>query len=124
MAKHRVLLICMLPLLREGLRRILQDVDDVQLICLDYTDPQLIQSCLQTFSPGTVVIAGERADDAAIHLISNVLNDWPDIPVVWIELETNLLRMYTSHTLPANSQQLIGAIRQAGLGPDVGEVRP
>ncbi len=116
MEKRRVLLICTLPLLCEGLQRIFGALDDVELVCLECADPQVVESCLRSFQPGTVVIAGERADDAATHLISNVLNYWPDIPVVWIELETNVIRVYTSHTLPANSRDLLDAVRRASFG--------
>jgi hypothetical protein len=119
MGKHRVLLVCMQPLLCEGIRRIFQVLDDVQLIYLDGADLESIEPCLQDFAPGTVLIAGERADEASTYLISHILNHWPELPVVWIELETNLIRVFTSHTLPATSQYLIGAIRQASL--DSGE---
>lgn len=112
MDQTRVLLICLLPLLCEGLRRILQAQEDVQLVYLERADPVMIQSCFQEFAPETVLIAGERTDDAAAHLISDLLNRWPDVPVVWIELEANIIRLYTSHMLPADSKGLIAALHQ------------
>jgi hypothetical protein len=114
MNQHRVLLICQLPLLCEGVQHLIQGMDDVQLVTLDCVDPGLIESCLQDFAPATVLIATERADAVATRLIPDVLNHWPDISIIWIGLEENSLRVYTSQILPANSQQLTHAIRRMG----------
>jgi hypothetical protein len=111
MHQHRVLLICQLPLLCEGIQRLIQGLDDVQLVTLDCSDPGLIESCLHDFVPATVLIATEQPGPIAAWLIPDVLNHWPDISVIWIGLEENSLHVYTSRTLPANSQQLIQAIR-------------
>jgi chemotaxis response regulator CheB len=116
MTRHRVLLISMLPLLGEGLQRLLDAHDDVELVPLPCTDLAALHACAASTRPDVILIAGEREDDAATHLISNVLNCWTDTPVVWIELETNVIRKYTSHNLPANSKELIETIRQASAG--------
>ena len=112
MARHQVLLICLHPLLSEGLHRILDQQEDVELVSLESTDSESLQACTEKTHPDIILIAGEREDDAATHLISNLLNCWTDTPVVWIELETNVIRRYTSHTLPATSRELIETIRQ------------
>ncbi len=115
MDQHRVLLICRLPLLCEGIQRLFQKLDDVQTVTLDSVDAGIIESCLHDFAPATVLIATQGADVAATRLIPDVLNHWPDVSVIWIGLEETSLRIYTSQTLPANSQQLIQAIR--GIAP-------
>jgi len=106
----------MLPLLSEGLHRILDKQEDLDLVSLECIDAGSLQACSESTHPDVIVIAGEREDDAATHLISNLLNCWTDTPIVWIELETNVIRKYTSHTLPANSTELIETIRQASAG--------
>ncbi len=116
MVRHRVLLICMLPLLSEGLHRILDKQEDLDLVTVEYADSGPLLAYSEANHPDVILIAGEREDDAATHLISNLLNYWTDTPIVWIELETNVIRKYTSHTLPANSRELIETIRQASAG--------
>jgi chemotaxis response regulator CheB len=116
MDRYQVLLISILPLLGEGLQRLLEEQEDVDLIALQCTDYGSLQACAGNVHPDVILIAGEREDDAATHLISNVLNCCTDTPVVWIEMETNVIRKYTAHNLPANSKELIETIRQKGAG--------
>jgi hypothetical protein len=112
MDKHRVLLVCMQPLLSEGLRCIFRELEDVQLNCLEGADLPAIEAGLESFQPHIILLAGEQEDEAATHLISSMLKYCADIPVVWIELEKNILRIYTSRLLPASSTGLIEAIRE------------
>jgi chemotaxis response regulator CheB len=112
MEKRHVLLVQMQPLLGEGLQRIFQKVEDVELVCVPCTDLQTIDSCLNEFRPDVVLLAGEKEDDYATLLISKMLKHFEDIPIVWIELESNVLHLYTSHSLTANSAELINAIRE------------
>lgn len=110
MKKRQVLLISMQPLLGEGLQRIFQKLEDVELVCLDCQDLPTVDSCLKDLHPTMVLLAGEREDDYAMHLISDLLKHYEDIPVMWVDLETALLRIYTSRTLSANSSGLIDAL--------------
>src|SRR5512142_1452332 len=112
MEKRQVLLIQMQPLLGQGLQLIFQKLEDVNLICLECTNLPEIDACLNHTRPDIVLLAGEKEDDPATHLIANMLRHYEDIPIVWIELETNILRLYTSHSLSANSAELIHAIRK------------
>ncbi len=112
MEKRQVLLVQMHPLLGEGLQRIFQQLEDVDLVCLACTDLPEIDACLNHIHPDMVLLAGEKEDDPATHLIANMLKHYEDIPIVWVELETNILRLYTSHSLSANSAELIHAIRK------------
>lgn len=112
-----MLLICLLPLLCEGLLRIFEGLEDVDLVCMRSFDSQQLEDCLGTFHPVMVLLAGEKEDDSATHLISDLLRHCADIPIVWIELETNVLRIYTSHIFPASSADLINAIRNNEIHP-------
>jgi len=110
--KRQVLLIQMLPLLGEGLQRIFQKLEDVDLVCLPCPDLDKIDACVKNIHPDMVLLAGEKEDDRAMHLILNMLKQYEDIPIVWVELETNVLRLYTSHSLTATSAELINTIRE------------
>lgn len=112
MEKRQVLLIRLQPLLGEGLQRIFQAIEEIELICLDCTDLQTIDLCLTDLHPVMVLLAGEKEDDQSTHLISHLLRQYENIPVVWVELETTLLRLYTSHSLTANSAELIQTLRE------------
>lgn len=111
MKKRQVLLISMQPLLGEGLQRIFQKQEEVELVCLDCWDLQTVDTCLKGLHPAMVLLAGEKEDDQSTHLISFLLKQYEDIPVIWVELETTLLRIFTSRSLTANRSELIDAIR-------------
>lgn len=107
-----MILISLQPLLGEGLQRIFQSLDDIELLSLPCAELQTIDACLSQNRPDMVLLAGEKEDDYTTLLISKILKHYEDIPVVWVELESNSLRLYTSHSLTANSSELIRAIRE------------
>ncbi len=111
MEKRQVLLIRLQPLLGEGLQRIFQKLAEVELTCLDCADYSKVETCLKNQKPDVILIAGEKQNDQVDHLISHLLKHYEDIPVVWADLESTTLRLYTSHTLNANSTALINTIR-------------
>lgn len=112
MDKRQIILIQLQPLLGEGLQRIIQNIDDVSLISLPFTDWRKMNASLEGIHPDMVLLAGEKEDDQATYLISTLLKRYENIPIVWVELETTRLRFYTSHSLTANSTELINAIRE------------
>lgn len=112
MKKRLVILVTLQPLLGEGLQRIFQNLEDIELISLPCVEIQEIDACFRTTCPDMVLLAGEKEDNAATLLISKMLKHFEDIPIVWVELESNTLHLYTSHSLAANSAELINAIRE------------
>lgn len=117
MEKRQVLLIHMQPLLGEGLCLIFEKLDEFKLVCIPYHDLPKTGADWMRFHPQVVLLAGEKEDDSATHLISCLLKQFENIPVVWVELETNILRLYTSHSLAANSADLFNAIRDLDANP-------
>lgn len=115
MMMHRVLLICLQPLLSEGLVRIFGQLENVTLIRLASADSQAIENALAEQKPHVVVIAGQDEDDSVDHLISGILKHSQNLPIVWIGIEKNVMRVYSAQTLPASSNQLIAAIHQAAI---------
>lgn len=111
MEKRRVLLVCLHPLLCDGLQRIITKLDDMDVRRLEKPDIQAVCACLENFRPDIILLAGEKEDDDATHFILAILKWCADVPVIWVELEANVVRLYTSHVLPANSADLIQAIR-------------
>src|SRR5574340_1835297 len=70
MKNHTVLLICLQPLLSEGLERIFQQLGDVELIRLQSIDFTEIETSLRVSQPQLVVIAGQDEDEFADRLIA------------------------------------------------------
>ena len=109
------------PLLGELLEHILGGLEDVELIGPRALDPQVL-SRLSDEAPDIVLIAEQEGKrDSVAFLITQILERYPDLPVVRIGLEQNTVRIYTSRTLPARSADLIEAIRSLPVQPHKGE---
>ena len=114
--KHQVLLVCLQPLLSEGLEYILNRSQDIDLDCPKITGEQVLDY-LEHTHPNLVLLAGERDDEESTSLITRLVHLHPDLPILWVGLVSNNIRIYTSHTLPARSTDLIEAIRQLATQP-------
>ncbi|HBY92430.1 MAG: hypothetical protein M5U01_36475 [Ardenticatenaceae bacterium] len=111
MAKHRVLLLCAQALLGESLEHILSTVEDVELLGSRVLDAQLLAR-LFTEVPDIVLIAEEEGESESVAtLIAQILEQYPDLPIARVGLMQNIIRLYTSRTLPARSADLIETIR-------------
>lgn len=116
MEKRKVLLICLQPLLSEGLQRIFQSLEDIDLVQLPCADLPALEGILEFGEPDVIVVAGEREDDLINHLIPMLLSRCKDVPVIWTGLEDSDLHIYSSQTLPANRAGLTDIIRHLTNG--------
>lgn len=112
MRKHRVLLLSDQPLLGEGLANLLGQIEGVEVIGPRST-ASFVLTDLSTCMPDVVVFAEQDADDLmADAVMLQILRHSPDLPVIQIDLSDNsIAHVYTSHTLPARSTDLIDMIR-------------
>jgi len=111
MDKKRVVLVWVESLLGEGLEHILRGLEEVELIGPWNLEPQVL-SRLSQETPDVVLVAGDEGEhEAMASLTARILDQYPDLPVVRIGLEQNTVRVYTTHTLPAHSADLIETIR-------------
>jgi DNA-binding NarL/FixJ family response regulator len=111
MERRRVLLLWGHPLLSEGLENILGKVEDVELMgpwALDsFTLAQLSDEV-----PDIVLIAEQEDEHEAVAVLTTqLLERYPDLPVIHVGLSQNIVRVHTSRTLPARSTDLIEIIR-------------
>ncbi len=98
-------------LLGEGLEHILRGLEEVELIGPWNLDPQVLSRLAQE-APDVVLVAGDEGEDQAVaSLTARILDQYPDLPVVRVGLGQNTVRVYTAHTLPAQSADLIETIR-------------
>lgn len=115
METRQVLLICLQPLLSEGLLRIFQRMEDVDLV---HTDLAAVEEVLALGQPDVIIIAGEQEDELTAHLISRLLSRCNAVPVIWVGLEDSQLHVYSSRILPASSAGLVDTIRQVTTGQE------
>lgn len=110
MGKIRVLLLVVQPLLGESLENILQKLDDVDLIIQPVETDHLFNGWIEN-KLDIVLVAEEASPYARTSITTRVLEQYPDLPVLRVGLEQNLLRIFTSRTLPARSAELLDILR-------------
>ncbi|WP_119071946.1 response regulator transcription factor [Aggregatilinea lenta] len=116
MEKHRVLLLSDHPLLSEGLANVLGKMEDLVLIG-PRSASSFALSDLDVCVPDVVLFAEQDTDNIAANtVLFQILQHVPDLPVIQVGLSgDNTVRVYTSHTLPALSADLIETIRKFPL---------
>ncbi len=110
-SKRRVLLVCPPHLFGESLETILRRDGNLEL--LGPLDPSQadVESQLREWHPDAVVIVDQGAADMNVsHLIAAILQQFPTLPVIRAGLEHNVFRVFSAHTLPARSSDLVEAI--------------
>lgn len=109
--KRRVLLVCPPHLFGESLETILRRSDNLELLGpLDLTQTN-VEPHLREWHPDAVVIVDQGETDMNVsYLIAAILQQFPALPVVRAGLEHNVFRVFSAHTLPARSSDLVEAI--------------
>jgi len=112
MKKQQVLILWCHPLLRDILKNILSQREDIILIGLWKLTPQVIPR-LVALSPDIVLIAASDTDcDQVDDLMAQILFHYPNLPLLHIGLEKDTICLYTAHTRPARSAELINLIHE------------
>ncbi|MCC6166934.1 MAG: response regulator transcription factor [Caldilineaceae bacterium] len=109
--KRRVVLLSAQPLLSAGLAAILCGLDDVDLIGPWPLDRQALARLAEEAPDVVLVAEGETPDVLSVQ----ILEHYPDLPVVRIGLSQNVVRLYSSRTIPAHSTALIETIRSLSI---------
>ncbi len=113
MGKQRVLLLGIQSLLAESLERILSCDETIELIG-PWQPNGRVSAWLSEAKPDVVLVAqGDEADHVTGPLVAQILEQHPDVPVICVGLAHNVVRVYTSSTLPARSQDLLDAVRRS-----------
>lgn len=111
MARRRVALFYSKNLLGESLEFLLSKLDDVEVL-----GPWLIEqdalSHLADDAPDIAMVIDERPnDEGATALTTKILEEFSGVQVIHVMLDTNVVRVFNSHTFPASFKDLIEAIR-------------
>lgn len=127
-------------LLGESIERLLLHMPDIELLGPWEIDQEAL-SKLHSAAPDLVIIVSDLADDSAAgaqvsenpanlgwtdlndpamttnrQFISQILETCSDLPVIRVDLEEALVRVYRMHTLPAHQADLVQAILLAAPG--------
>jgi hypothetical protein len=71
-------------------------------------DEVTLETCLPA---GPALDRPGATDKRLASLTAQVLEIYPNLPIIRLELEHNVFRIYTSQTLPARTADLVEAIR-------------
>jgi DNA-binding NarL/FixJ family response regulator len=120
MPKPRVLLICSQDLFGESVESVLRCATELELVG-PWSLEEGILSRIPEASPEVVVIADQDpTNEKAVHLATALMEQYPDLPVICTRLAQNMFRVFSTHTLPASSTDLLDSIHalsstQSGL---------
>lgn len=115
MRKRRVLLLSAQRLLGESLEQTLCQVEGLELAGHWPVDDQAIDH-LGCATPDLVILTDECSSPEMLsHLMAEILNRYPDLPVFRVTLECNLMQVLSSQLLPARSKDLIELIQHLPL---------
>lgn len=112
MEKKRILLISQPNLFRDSLEYILKNLEDVEVLdCLPLDDQTLEQASQQLHD--LIVIADDQSTASqASAIMSGLMETHPNLPIIRVKMDPNVLLFYSSETLPARVDDLIKIIRQ------------
>ena len=109
--KRRVLLICSKRLFGESLETILRRDDQMELLGPIEASEENINMRLRELRPDAVIVVDEGETKMSVsYLTAAILQEFPSLPVIRAGLEQNIFRVFSAHTLPARSSDLVEAI--------------
>ena len=110
MRRRRVALFCARQLLCESLQHTLESDPEIELQGPWAVDDQALER-LSPPLPDVVLIAEplEKAEKV-VGVTARILESFPELPVIRVTLENNLMRFYSAQTVPASSNDLITLI--------------
>ena len=109
--KRRVLLVCSQHLFGQGLETILRRVEGMKLLGPIELFPEDFNARLLELRPDAVIMVDEGEHSLSTSLLTvAILQQFPSLPVISAGLEQNTFRVYSAHTLPARSSDLVKAI--------------
>lgn len=112
MEKRHILLISQPNLFRDSLDYVLSQMEDVEVSGCPPMADQVLKRCAEQ-PHDLVLIADDRANNQqASAVMSSLLEAYPNLPIIRIKLEPNVLLYYNPEALPARVDDLIKVIRQ------------
>jgi hypothetical protein len=96
----------------ESLAHILEKELLLDISLVPMSEPDIIAK-LGSSSPNLLMIVEEDDPiEQTVLLTARILEDFPSLPLIRIKLSQHILHIYTTHTLPARSPDLLEAIQR------------
>lgn len=120
MKKHRVLLVCSQHLFGVGMEGILRAAEDVELIG-PWDLGEEVCARITEASPSVVLIVDDDSQsEAGARLTSAIMESYPKLPIIRAGLTENVVRVYSTHILPARGTDLLETIRNLPAAVEAG----
>ena len=111
MPTRRVLLVCSEHLFGESMEKILRAEADVELVGPWGWGEDICQRITEA-NPDVVLIADEDSrSEAAATLTSAIMEKNPNLPIIRAGLTENVVRVHSTHVMPASGADLLETIR-------------
>lgn len=111
MTQRRVLLLGQPSLFTNGVQKILEQAEAVELVGVAILETGQTNDDIDRLQPDVVVLTDEDGDPLAIELyLARLLKTHPDLPIIVTSMAENTLHIYTSQRGVAQSPDLIAAI--------------
>ncbi|HJW89080.1 MAG TPA: hypothetical protein VJ436_00420 [Anaerolineales bacterium] len=107
----RLVLLCEPHLLGESLENILTGLPEIDFLGAWPLDEQLFAR-LAAKRADILLIGDEEKDDHISRLTTQLLDRFPNLMVIRVTLESNILQVYSSQVLPARTATLVDVLRQ------------
>ena len=115
MEKRRILLISQPNLFRDSLEYILSNLEDVQVTGCLPLDDQVLAHCSEQPHDLVLIADDPSSTQQASAVMSGLLEAYPNLPIIRVKLESNVLLFYCPEELPARAADLINVIHQVPL---------
>jgi hypothetical protein len=83
---------------------------DISLVAVN--DPDMINKLGSSLPNLLMIVEEEDPNEQASLLFAKILDDFPSLPLIRIKLSQQILQIYTTHTIPARSPDLLEAIQR------------
>jgi DNA-binding NarL/FixJ family response regulator len=112
MPSHRVMLICSRHLFGESMETILRAADGVELIG-PWDMNEDVCARIGEVQPDVVVVVADEdiRGEESTRLTAAIIEQYPELPVIRANLSENVVRIFSTHILPARGTDLLETIR-------------
>ncbi|HUH98510.1 MAG TPA: hypothetical protein VLZ89_14185 [Anaerolineales bacterium] len=111
MQKRRILLACSQHLFGESLEKILRSAQDIDLIGPCELNDDICGRIAEIHPDSVLVVDEDPQNDSLIHLTTLIMERYPELSVMRADLTENVVRVFSTHLLPARGTDLLQTIR-------------
>ncbi|MEO8355116.1 MAG: hypothetical protein ABI621_04315 [Chloroflexota bacterium] len=111
MPKRRVLLVCSQHLFGESMETVLRAEADVELIGPWDLGGEACSRITEASPDVVLIVDDDSQSEAGADLTSAIMEAHPQLPIIRARLTENVVRVHSTHILPARGTDLIETIR-------------